>query len=184
MYQILRSEHPELVALPKYGFLQITPYDKKRENAIKEQKQAAFKEKLSRQTGLRWIIEAMVGGDLSGINVMNFARTSQGQAHWIDLKEFQHDFDELRAKLSSKRTILVGHNLFMDLIYLYHTFLGILPAQVEDFQQTIHQLFPFIVDTKYLATQNNVDSNAKSGLEELNQEMEKVPVPLIGMHCF
>ena len=145
-----------------------------------------MREKLSRQIGLRFIIEGMVGngGDLSAVNVWNFApRTSgHGHTHWIDTKQLQRDFDMLKTKLASKRTVLVGHNLFMDLIYLYHTFLGVLPDKVEDFQQRIHELFPFIVDTKYLATQNNIDNNAKSGLEELDKEMAKVPVPLIGMN--
>ena len=181
MYQIIRSEHPDLVALPRSGFLEVVSYDKKREDAIKEQKVTAFKDKLSRQIGLRFVIEAMVGGDLNAINFTNCARTSNGLAHWIDPKEYQREADVLKTKLASNRTVLVGHNLFMDLIYLYHTFLGVLPDKVADFQQTIHGLFPFIVDTKYLATQNNIDNNAKSGLEELDKEMAKVPVPLIGM---
>lgn len=142
---------------------------------------AGFEERVARQTGLRWLIEGMVRGDLSSINPITFGRVVNGKPFWIDLKEATKDFDQLRTKLTCKRSVLVGHNLFMDLVYFYQCFFGKLPDSVEDFQSIIHLLFPLIVDTKYLATYHNDVANAKSGLEELDEELSNADVPVIGM---
>ena len=80
-----------------------------------------------------------------------------------------------------KHTVLVGHNLFLDLVYFYSTFFGPLPDRVGDFQHIIAGLFPLIFDTKYLAdTINNNSPLYKSSLEELDHELSKLPVPVIG----
>lgn len=181
MHQLVRAEHPDLVTISRQGFIQIQAYDKKREDAIKKSKMAGFEERVARQTGLRWLVEGMVCGDLSSIDPMTFGRTVNGKPLWVDLKEATKDFDQLRMKLASKQSVLVGHNLFMDLIYFYQCFFGKLPDSVEDFQSMIHHLFPLVIDTKYLATYHNDVANAKSGLEELDEELSKADVPVIGM---
>lgn len=92
-------------------------------------------------------------------------------------------FAELCEKLGQKRTVLVGHNLFLDLIYFYTFFFGKLPDRVEGFQKTIAQLFPLVIDTKYLADKiNNNSPLYKSSLQEIDQELSKLPVPIIGMN--
>lgn len=92
-------------------------------------------------------------------------------------------FAELCKTLKEKRTVLVGHNLFLDLIYFYTFFFGPLPERVEGFQKTIAQLFPLVFDTKYLADKINDNSPLyKSSLQEIDQELSKLPVPIIGMN--
>ena len=91
-------------------------------------------------------------------------------------------FAEICKTLKEKRTVLVGHNLFLDLIYFYTFFFGPLPDRVEGFQKLISQLFPLVFDTKYLADKINDNSPLyKSSLQEIDQELSKLPVPIIGM---
>lgn len=90
-------------------------------------------------------------------------------------------FDELLSTLKTKRTILVGHNLFLDLIYFFTCFFGCLPERVEGFQAIVAQVFPLVFDTKYLADKINDNSPLyKSSLDEIDQELSKLPIPTIG----
>lgn len=90
-------------------------------------------------------------------------------------------FHELINTLRTRRTVVVGHNVFLDLIYFYSCFFGPLPDRVDDFQNLIAQLFPLVFDTKYLADKINDNSPLyKSSLEEIDQELSKLPVPIIG----
>lgn len=182
MHQLVRAEHPDLVSISRPGFIQIVKYDEKREDDLKKQKMEAFKEKVARQVGLRWIVEGMCGGSLDNINPIMFAKGIEGKPVWIDLRELKRAHEEVKENLRDKRAVLVGHNLFMDLVNFYKCFFGPLPDKVEDFQAIIHQLFPLVIDTKYMATHNNSDLNARSGLEELDADFHKMPIPLIELH--
>ena len=181
VHQIVRAEHPDLVTISKTGFIQIEARDEKRENDFKKAKMKAFEERIAKQTGFRWIVEALVGGDLSTVDPRTFNKTPENEPFWIDLNEVVREFHELRRRLSNKRMVLVGHNIFIDLVNFYKCFFGPLPDKVEDFQSVMHQLFPMIIDTKYLATHNSVALNARSGLEELDEELSKLTEPVIGM---
>ncbi len=90
-------------------------------------------------------------------------------------------FDELLSTLKTKDTVLVGHNLFLDLIYFFTCFFGCLPARVEGFQALVAQVFPLVFDTKYLADKiNNNSPLYRSSLNEIDQELSKLPIPTIG----
>lgn len=92
-----------------------------------------------------------------------------------------HRFGDVANQLKQRRTVLVGHNLFLDLIYFYSCFFGPLPEFVGDFQSIMRRLFPLIFDTKYLADAINQNSPAyRSSLEDIDQELSKLPVPVIG----
>ena len=179
MYQIVRK-HPELVAVNRQSFIQIIDYDEQREIQLKYRKQRYFERDLGQQIGLRWLVEAMVGGDLSGLDPNDFLVYVEGRQ-----EEVVEQVKALKESLENKRTVLVGHNVFMDLMYFYRCFFGALPAKVEDFQQIIHRLFPTIIDTKFLATHNRDNpAMANSSLEQLNVELEMLPfdkVPIIGV---
>ena len=166
------------MTISRSGFVQITAFNKEREDTVQEDRNRYFREKLNRQIGLRWIVEGMVGGDLSPIDVKGLESTVEGRADTV-----AQDFNKLRDKLKTKRTILVGHNVFLDLVYFYKCFFGQLPDRVEEFQDLMHQLFPVIIDTKYLATHNVVNPGlSKSALEDLDNELSKLPVPVIETH--
>ena len=180
VHQLVRAEFPEFVSVSRPGFIQIIPYIKEREDIIQKTKMKAFEEKLARQVGLRWLVEGMVGGDLNNIDPISFASCHDDNPVWLDLRELKREFNEVQTKLTKQHTVLVGHNLFMDLINFYKCFFGALPDTISEFQDLIHGLFPLIVDTKYMSTHNNSNINARSGLDELDADLYKMTVPIIG----
>lgn len=91
---------------------------------------------------------------------------------------------ELRSiieALKIKKHIIVGHNLFTDLGFLYSAFVDKLPLDVHHFQVAIHKTFPLVFDTKYIAT-NSTSMNARNGLRELLEPFKKVATPLVLLH--
>jgi len=72
-------------------------------------------------------------------------------------------------------------SVFLDLIYFYSCFFGPLPDRVEDFQHTMNRLFPMVFDTKYLADKVNNSVTYNSSLQDLDQELSRLPLPTIGM---
>ncbi|KAL8873587.1 MAG: hypothetical protein Q9174_000979 [Haloplaca sp. 1 TL-2023] len=178
IHQYIRAEHPDLATYSRPGFVQIVAYDKAREDADEQYRNKMFEQRLVRQIGLRWLVEAIHGGDLSRID--EHSLTSPGDAK-SDAVVSRFNF--VRRQLSGHSTVLVGHNIFLDLIYFYACFFGKLPDRVEEFEHCIHQLFPRIIDTKYLAT-HGLDGQAlaRSSLEELDKELSKQPQPTIELH--
>lgn len=75
--------------------------------------------------------------------------------------------------------MLVGHNCFLDLVYLYKHFIGDLPDTVEEFQQKLHDIWPVVVDTKYMATHNCGDISPASSLEEIAHKMSLMVTPVV-----
>ena len=130
---------------------------------------------------MTWIFEALVGGDLSGIQPEWFASKSSDKPE-AQLPYIKTELAQIIAILQKKKHILVGHNVFTDLGFLYKTFIGNLPATVKNFQSEIHELFPTVFDTKYLATHNNDSMNPRANLKDLLAPFRKVHVPLIVLH--
>ncbi|MCJ1308345.1 hypothetical protein MMC25_001998 [Agyrium rufum] len=179
VHQLVRAEYPDLVSISRRDFIQLKKFDKEREALLLKAKIQASEERIHRQIGIRWVFEALVGGDLSQMDAASFAQAEPETPDWIDLTKYKANFEKLRVKLAKKKTVLVGHNLLVDLINFYHAFFGPLPEKLEDFAKLIHGLFPIIVDTKFLATQSNDAANARSGLEELDERCSKQQLPSI-----
>ncbi|XP_064416358.1 poly(A)-specific ribonuclease PNLDC1-like [Latimeria chalumnae] len=57
-------------------------------------------------------------------------------------------FTNLFRVLVIAKKPVVGHNMFLDLLYLHEKFYRPLPERYEDFKQNLHSLFPCIIDTK------------------------------------
>lgn len=134
------------------------------------------------EIGLRWIFEALSNGDLSDIPVSWF---SDDDSELPEKREaaIKPVFETLKGRLSEKDHILVGHNLFTDLLFLYKTFFGPLPDKVTDFQELIHCLFPTVFDTKYIDTEGDHNSmSGRGGLKEILKPFLKVHTPLILLH--
>ena len=130
---------------------------------------------------MRWIFEALARGDLSGINPEWFAsKTSEDPAD--QLPAVTKELELVAAALLKKNTILVGHNLFYDLGFLYKTFVGPLPASLKEFQQEIHALFPIVIDTKYLATHEHDDMSTRASLKDLLEPFRNEHMPRILLH--
>lgn len=151
-------------------------YDKEREDNVQKSRTTVFEDRLKRQVGVRWLVEGMVGGNLAAIESYNF-QPVQSESK-VPREQYERLFDRLRTK----STILVGHNVFIDLIYFYACFFGKLPDSVKDFERCMHELFPCIIDTKYLATHGNDNpAMSKSSLEELDEQLSGLtPAPVIG----
>ena len=177
--------------------MQLIPFDKEREDAQLQRKIAWLENSLARQIGMRWLAEAMcpnvdkvlpkervppfASGNLAALATLTYPSmdmtNEEREAHILQ-------FTELCTTLKGKGTVFVGHNLFLDLIYFFTLFFGPLPDRVEGFQKIIAQLFPLVFDTKYLADKINDNSPLyRSSLQEIDQELSKLPVPIIGTKC-
>jgi DNA-directed RNA polymerase subunit F len=73
--------------------------------------------------------------------------------HTVDINKeleaaigFGHIF---RCMVKSKKP-LVGHNMLLDLAFLYQKFYRSLPESYSTFKRELHQLFPVVIDTKRL----------------------------------
>ena len=180
-HQLIRAEYPDLKSISKSDFIQIIPYNTDREDAQLSKKRQGLENNLVSQIGLRWIIQAMcsnVEAVLPEHDSIDSETTSKIQHP--PAKE-ACSIESMRYIVSRvKETVLVGHNLFLDLIYFYACFFGPLPDQVEDFQVIMGTLFPLIVDTKYVAEIMNKNSpRYGSSLEEINKELSKLSSPSI-----
>jgi len=172
VHQLVRANYPNLVSIGKSTSVQITPYDRDREIAIQAAKFKVLQERVYKQRGFRWFFEAMVGGDLFDIDPKSFVKAIQGGTT-SDAKDLLNQIYNTQIRLKSARPAFVGHNLFIDLVNFYRCFIGSLPDRVEDFQKAVHSLFPFVIDTKYVATYNCTTRNPSSSLVEIDTALSK-----------
>ncbi|KAJ4983556.1 hypothetical protein SVAN01_10929 [Stagonosporopsis vannaccii] len=174
VYQLVRAEFPDAVAIGRQDCIRILPFDPVREADNTRRIKNRVKEQILRQTGFRWVFEALCGGQIN-----------KDLLYVLDSNAFsdQRDrFDRAQARLYRRRPVLVGHNMFTDLVYFYRTFVGPLPDTLAEFKNSLHELFPKIVDTKYLATHAEGDLNASPTLEEIAKNLQDQPLPHIITH--
>lgn len=60
-------------------------------------------------------------------------------------------FRKVIDAISKAKVPVIGHNALMDLCFIYHNFHRKLPELVEEFKDSVHTLFPYFYDTKYIA---------------------------------
>ena len=175
IHQIVQDEYPDLVSIGSSGFVQVIPRDEERERAKQESRNRAFEEKLTHQIGLRWLAEAMTAQDTTPVDAW---KRVLGPA---ENDEQAKEYEELIERLKAKRTVLVGHNMILDLMFFHTCFFGPLPDRVEAFQTTMSQLFSLIVDTKYMATHETQFAKLdSSSLQELDRQLSDRTFPAIG----
>ncbi|KAI9641526.1 hypothetical protein NHQ30_010338 [Ciborinia camelliae] len=187
VHQLVRSEFPQYRCFPRLdgSFMQIEMIDHEREAKKKIEQLKTFNQRIAMQSGVRFIFEALCGGDLTGIDPMwsyTIDENTPPNAAEASRAVLEAELAAVTKKLKEKQHVIVGHNLFTDLCFLYKTFIGNLPAGVGDFQSQIHSLFPFVIDTKYLATHNSDAMNPRVNLRELLIPFQKVHMPLILLH--
>ena len=184
IHELLRSQFTNYRAYQRHGatFITVEKIDPTREASVAAGRKTVFEAALKKETGFRWVIEALFGGDVTGIDPNWFAVSYDGNSQWIDINKIERDLSEIQdtIRFSNSKRLLVGHNLFMDLAFLYQTFIDDLPVRVEDFQAMIHQLLPNVIDTKFIATSvehaGHLDS---SSLAELSTKYKNVLEPVI-----
>lgn len=178
VHQLVRAEFPDLVSVGRADCVRIIWHDPLREAANNERIKERVNEQIARQTGFRWVFEALARGDVRKANPMNISRHSGGEVT-ADLHNARDRYERALDRLKTRQPVLVGHNMFTDIVYLYRTFVGELPETLQGFQDAIHELFPKIVDTKYLATHAEGDLNASPTLQEIAEGLSSQPLPTI-----
>ncbi|CZT07489.1 hypothetical protein WAI453_013645 [Rhynchosporium graminicola] len=183
VHQMVRNEFPKLRTFPRSDgyFMQIERLDVKKEEEFQKRRDSQFNSRIAKQKGLRFIFEALSNGDLSDIDPEWFVDHSSSDSAEQSLKTNRELAQVLRT-LREKKHIIVGHNLFADLAFLFRTFIGHLPVNVKHFQEDIHALFPYVIDTKYIATYGADAMSTRSNLKELLVPFRKTHVPLVLLH--
>ncbi|KAL6241553.1 hypothetical protein RBB50_011576 [Rhinocladiella similis] len=147
-HQTVRNEWPKFKTQGMGHFVQITnptAEEQESERALREQMR---ERDIANAVGFRWVIEAIIGGDISRLpHFYVNAGFPEGQAP----EDIQAFLDKLQESLRKRKGAFVGHNCLTDLINMYRCFIGDLPERVEDFSAKLHDLLPIILDTKYLA---------------------------------
>eukprot|EP01135_Chromosphaera_perkinsii_P002983 Nk52_evm5s232 gene=Nk52_evmTU5s232 len=69
---------------------------------------------------------------------------------------FSVGFRRVVDLVANSGKLIVGHNMFLDCLHLYHTFLEYLPNSYGKFKEEMHKVFPNIIDTKFLAEDSRV----------------------------
>lgn len=130
------------------------------------------------------MIEALVNGNMDNLPVEWFymydsqdPKNRQHERRMVDDK-----LSKLKKQLKEKKHIIVGHNLFTDLSFLYTTFIGSLPTDVASFRATIHKVLPFVLDTKYIASDGQDSMSSQPKLKELLRDYKKLEIPKIYLH--
>jgi poly(A)-specific ribonuclease len=121
VHQLVRAEFQDCVAIGRQECIRIVPFDAAREADNTRRLKQRVKDQIFRQTGFRWVFEALARGDIDRRNPPFIARSSAGM-------DGQDRFDRALERLKSTQPVLVGHNMFTDIVYLYRTFVGELPV--------------------------------------------------------
>jgi CAF1 family ribonuclease len=172
-HQIIRNEYPKLKTTGMGSFIQVTNPTDEQQASEKANRARERERQIANAVGFRWLIDAIIGNDISRLPDECLLSTISSVAHPKDRASF---LDELQTKLRTRRKVLVGHNCLVDLMYLYRCFIGDLPDKVKDFQDLIHEKFPAVVDTKYMAT---YPKKWNTGLEEVEQGLRTEVYPRV-----
>ncbi|KAI1102813.1 CAF1-domain-containing protein [Jackrogersella minutella] len=141
-------------------------------------------EEARKLSGLQILLEALSGGSFAERVNREWVYYGNRPPVGAELRnKFNKTFNfkKCEASLKKSRPILVGHNLFQDLAFIYQTFFEPLPPKVDDFLNKIYTLFPCVVDTKFMYTLNRHMMEPDRTLQELHHYYAKLQLP--GIHC-
>lgn len=173
-HQVVRNEFVGLQTTGMGHFVRITSPSEKEKISAQVAIAQDREKMISQAVGFRWIIEALVGGNIGGMPEEYLAanlQVDQGQS----LEQF---VAKLQEKLRKRKRVVIGHNCFTDLVYLYQCFIGDLPDALEDFVEEIHALFPVIMDTKHIASLGS-KRWGNTSLEDVEKELRAEQYPII-----
>ncbi|KAK5055173.1 hypothetical protein LTR84_012922 [Exophiala bonariae] len=169
-HQVVRNEYPKLKTHGMGHFVQVTNPTAEQQANQEETKARNREREVSLAIGFRWILEAIMGGDISGLPHYYVRSAFEEGKEPGDCDAFIRD---LQAQLGTQTRAIVGHNCLTDIVNMYRCFFGDLPEKVEDFASKFHALFPLVLDTKYLATLGSAtwsNTSLRAVEEELNNE--------------
>lgn len=155
VHQLVRAEFPQLVTIGRSECVRIVYFDAEREAENTRRIKHRVKEQIARQTCFRWVFEALAGGNFDHSDPLSVMQNVNLNAY--DLRD---RYDRAFERLKSRQPVLVGHNMFTDIVYLYRTFVGELPvstfrsmsADLQIGSHLIHHRILFKVSTMQSTT--------------------------------
>ncbi|RYC64733.1 hypothetical protein CHU98_g1453 [Xylaria longipes] len=112
---------------------------------------------ISKLNGIRYVFDALAGEEFASKIKQSWIPGGTQNCRIDSLSHNNRqgfgcapDMSQVEAVFKARSPIIVGHNLFHDLAFIYRTFFGRLPETLDQFLSTIHKLFPRIIDTKYM----------------------------------
>lgn len=69
-----------------------------------------------------------------------------------NLVDYELGFSLVIQELIKFKKPLIGHNLFLDILFLYQQFIDDLPVVFEEFLVEFQKFFPVVYDTKCMGT--------------------------------
>lgn len=137
-----------LVLEPANGFLRLALYQEL-DRIYGRQFFIAETVKVQGDDGVREAVQ-LTGASAAEVEEHTLAREEERRKKLREAAGFAY---VMRA-LATCRKPVMGHNMLLDLAYMYHRFVGALPPNVEGFREKLLQLLPGgVVDTKHLAKQ-------------------------------
>ncbi|CAB3228579.1 unnamed protein product [Arctia plantaginis] len=62
-------------------------------------------------------------------------------------------FSRIISLLETLQKPIIGHNIFLDIVFLHNQFIGPLPSKYSVFKKNIHNMLPHLYDTKYISSE-------------------------------
>jgi poly(A)-specific ribonuclease len=183
-HQIVRAEYPHLQTFSTTDYVKVEAKDKVAEVKEQEQLKRRLDRTMSNNIGFRWLTDALAGEDLSGLDLHAIPLEIKGEKMYNNTETFNARLSEIRQVLLNSPKVLVGHNCFMDLVFIHRYFYGPLPDTVEEFQESLHTMFPTVIDTKFLST-SGPDAHIfrSSQLWQIEEALSADDKPRFGEHC-
>ncbi|KAI0851792.1 CAF1-domain-containing protein [Daldinia vernicosa] len=185
IHQIIREEYPSYAVTRNAtsGTASIALIDDAAKAKTESRKTLNLAE-VNRLSGLQILFEALSGGSFADRMKQEYvyhqSDVPERAKTWNELNK-TFDFKKCEASLKRNRPILVGHNLFMDLAYIYQTFFEPLPANVDDFLIETNKLFPRIADTKFMYARGRHMMEPDRALERIHHFYARNPIPVLGL---
>lgn len=126
VHQLVRAEFPDLVSIGRAECIRILDFDPVREADNTRRLKNRIQEQIARQTGFRWVFEALARGKVTKADSLHAARSNMVLG--ADAEDIMDRYDRAIERLKTRQPVLVGHNMFTDIVYFYRTFVGELPV--------------------------------------------------------
>lgn len=153
VHQIVQNEYPGLKTKGMGHFVSIENLNADKQVSMKQLEEEHRERDLARAIGFRWIVDGIIGKDISRLPedylLPAMSQTVDANDGEKPMKAF---LSSLMQKLRERRKVLIGHNCMTDLLFLYKMTIGDLPETLNDFREKLHDLFPAIIDTKFLSS--------------------------------
>jgi hypothetical protein len=84
-------------------------------------------------------------------------------------------FSRVWRELINFKKPVIGHNLFLDLLFTFEHFHGNNPVTFGRFKEVVHECWPHLYDTKVLSSEfGREDINSRLNLEDLHSKLQEI----------